>query len=403
MVDLYNTFIFPHDYTEYCRGVHPALKVSFKVLCEELQKRVDLGLISSSKKGDLEIFKYTQEAVCERQWDYFTLMARGLVLSSEKVVGLCFPKFFNYGEQIPIHYFAGKSFLAAEKKDGSLGICFWHNDEWVICTCGSFISEQAQWANCYFQKKINYDSLRKGTTYLFEIIYPENRIVVPYTEDSLSLLSAYEENGYEIDREELDNVAKQVNFERPEVYIFDDLDEVLKETALIDHTREGFVVRFKSGVRVKIKGDEYCRIHKLISRVTPIAVWEMLVSDDDMEDAKNDLPEEMEKDYEQIISVLTAKKQETLGIIERLYEETKHMSDKELGLELANKKSKIFEDKDARQYKNYIFARRKTSYFEELNNVGSLLRNSVFKQFRPKSNFLEGYSPSSAMNRFNDG
>ena len=106
MADLYNTFIFPHDYTKYCRGVHPALKVPFTVLCEELRKRVDSGLISSSKKDDLEIFKYTQETVCSRQWDYYTLMARGLVLSPEKVVGLCFPKFFNYGEIITCrHYF----------------------------------------------------------------------------------------------------------------------------------------------------------------------------------------------------------------------------------------------------------------------------------------------------------
>ena len=402
MVDLYNTFIFPHDYTEYCRGVHPALKVSFKVLCEELQKRVDLGLISSSKKGDLEIFKYTQEAVCERQWDYFTLMARGLVLSSEKVVGLCFPKFFNYGEQIPIHYFAGKSFLAAEKKDGSLGICFWHNDEWVICTCGSFISEQAQWANCYFQKKINYDFLRKGTTYLFEIIYPENRIVVPYTEDSLSLLSAYEENGYEIDREELDNVAKQVNFERPEVYIFDNLDAILKETALIDHTHEGFVVRFTDGVRVKVKGDEYCRIHKLISRVTPIAVWEMLLNGDDMERALVDLPEEMELDYKKIVSVLQGNLEDMLEGIDYAYEMTKHLSNKELGLAFNDKKSKILEDEKVALYRDYVFARRKSTFAESIQEVGSLTRKGIFKKFRPKSNFLKGYSPSSAMNRFND-
>jgi hypothetical protein len=54
-------------------------------------------------------------------------------------------------------------------------------------------------------------------------------------------------------------------------------------------------------------------------------------------------------------------------------------------------------------YKDYIFARRKDGYFENLGIVDSMIRKSVFRQFRPKGNFLAGYSPSSAMNRFNDG
>ena len=403
MVDLYKNFIFPQDYVEYCQGVHPALKVSFNVLYGELQKRVNLGLISSSKKDYLEIFKYTQKAVCERQWDYFTLMARGLVLSHEKVVGLCFPKFFNYGEQVPINSIFEKDFLALEKKDGSLGICFTNGSKWTICTCGSFVSEQAQWADKYFQKNINFDLLQRGTTYLFEIIYPENRIVVPYTDDSLCLLSAYNERGYELDKKELDAIAKQVGFDSPDTYNCNELDKILHEASVIDHTLEGFVVRFKSGVRVKIKGDEYCRIHKLISRVTPIAVWEMLLVKDDMDSAKHDLPEEMESDYEKIVSVLQEKLKKVLDELEHAYFMTNHLSNKELGLELSNKKSELFKDEVILKYKDYIFSRRKETYFEDFEKSGSMLRKSIFKQFRPRSNFLEGYTPSSAMNRFNDG
>ena len=35
-----------------------------------------------------------------------------------------------------------------------------------------------------------------------------------------------------------------------------------------------------SGQAVKIKGEEYCRIHKLISKVTPLAIWDMLKNED---------------------------------------------------------------------------------------------------------------------------
>jgi RNA ligase len=41
--------------------------------------------------------------------------------------------------------------------------------------------------------------------------------------------------------------------------------------------REGFVVRFASGLRIKLKGEQYCRIHKLISRCTPLALWDAMM------------------------------------------------------------------------------------------------------------------------------
>jgi RNA ligase len=285
--------------------------------------------------------------------------------------------------------------------DGSLGILFYYKG-WRIATGGSFVSEQAQWANKYLETYIQCDNLDKEATYLLEIVYPENRIVVPYSKDALYLLAAYK-RGYELDADELWAVANYSNFLLPETYDFNELDRLLKEASLIDHTREGFVVRFKSGVRVKIKGDEYCRIHKLISRVTPIAVWEMLLNGDDMEDAKKDLPEEMESDYEQIVSVLTNKLDNVLNSIEYAYKKTKHLSNKELGIELSNPNSNLLRDEVIAQYQDYLFTRRKNEYFENLEKVGSMLRKSVFRQFRPKSNFLEGYTPSSAMNRFNDG
>jgi len=388
--------------------IHPSRNMDFEELRTGLFEEVDNGNINTSYHNvfsNLVIFKYSQQCVIEKNWNQFTIMARGLVLDLKNsvVVATPFIKFWNYNEILSIGDIIELDFLATEKKDGSLGICFWNNSRWMICTCGSFISEQAQWADNYLQKKINHNFLKKGTTYLFEIIYPGNRIVVPYTEDSLCLLSAYDDDGYEINKEELDIIAKQVNFERPEVYDFDELDKILYAASVIDHTREGFVIRFKSGVRVKVKGDEYCRIHKLISRVTPIAVWEMLLNGDDMDRSLIDLPEEMESDYKQIVSVLENKLTEILEGIEYAYEKTKHLSNKELGLELKNKESKILEDEIVKRFQGNIFARRKGTFLEEMKNVNSLTRKGIYRKFRPKSNFLEGYSPSSAMNRFNDG
>jgi RNA ligase len=385
----------------------PIRLLKYNFLKRGLDREVKADMVnvqSHPQFPHLKIYKYSQDAVCERNWNEITLIARGLIVDTEakKVIATPFVKFFNYSELIPIAEIMEKEFVALEKLDGSMGICFFYENKWRIATCGSFASEQSQWANKYFAKYIQDRHLEEDTTYLLEIIYPENKIVVPYSKETLCLLSAYRK-GYELEKKELDIVAFKSGFSVPETYDFNKLDKILHEASIIDHTQEGFVVRFKSGVRVKIKGDEYCRIHKLISRVTPIAVWEMLVSGDDMESVKKDLPEEMEFDYDNIVSILRAMLQETLDGIDHAYEATKHLSDKELGLDLSNKESEYLKDEIVKQFKSYIFPRRKNTFEEQFNDVDSLMRRKIFKLFRPKSNFLEGYVPSSAMNRFQDG
>jgi len=379
---------------------------NYHKLHDGLVREVEAGYVNVQTHPEfpnLKIYKYSQSAVIERRWNEITLIARGLILDTDakRVLATPFLKFFNYNELVPISDIMEKDFLATEKMDGSLGILFYYKG-WRVATGGSFASEQAQWANKFLDKYIDTNYLNAQTTYLLEIVYPENRIVVPYSDDALYLLSAYNK-GLELSRSEIEVIAGLSGFGLPKTYDFNELDKILHEASVIDHTREGFVIRFKSGVRVKIKGDEYCRIHKLISRVTPIAVWEMLLAGDNMEDAKNDLPEEMERDYENIVSILTSMYNEVVDGVEYAYEQTKHLSNKELGLALADKKSKILEDEVIAKYRDYIFARRKDGYSENLEKVGSMIRKSVFKQFRPKSNFLKGYTPSSAMNRFTDG
>lgn len=381
---------------------------NYRKLKKGLDREVEAGYVNVQTHPEfpsLKIYKYSQDAVMERRWNEITLIARGLILDTDekRVLSTPFLKFFNYNELVPTSELMEKDFRATEKMDGSLGILFYYRG-WRIATGGSFASEQAQWANKYLEKYISTGWLDFDTevTYLLEIVYPENRIVVPYSNDALYLLSAYK-RGYELDYNKLSSVAFSAGFEMPETYDFNELDKILHEASVINYTREGFVVRFKSGVRVKIKGDEYCRIHKLISRVTPIAVWEMLLNGDDMDRVLDDLPEEMESDYKSIVSILRGNLKDMLDGLEYAYEVTKHLSNKELGLALSDKKSKLLKDENFVTFKDYVFARRKESFFEQFEKVDSMVRKSIFRQFRPKSNFLVGYTPSSAMNRFNDG
>lgn len=114
---------------------------------------------------------------------------------SGNVVARPFQKFFNYEELQPSDIPTDLPFEIFEKMDGSLGILYWIGDEPFIATRGSFSSDQAIHASSLVNKRfrelgISKRDLIPNATYLFEIIYPENRIVVDYgSDDTLFLLA----------------------------------------------------------------------------------------------------------------------------------------------------------------------------------------------------------------------
>src|SRR5690606_18274092 len=100
-----------------------------------------------------------------------------------------FRKFFNYGE-MPMESMPAGLPMVYETIDGSLGILYWIDNTPFLATRGRFTSEQAAMGTKMlhdFLKK-NPFQFKEGHTYLFEIIYPQNRIVVDYHKDSRLIL-----------------------------------------------------------------------------------------------------------------------------------------------------------------------------------------------------------------------
>ena len=162
----------------------------FRDLVDALRSAREARLVTEQATPDgLRIYCYTQSCVFDAQWNDATLIARGLVLDVERgtVAATPFPKFFNAferGETIP-----DLPFETFEKVDGSLIIIFWHAGAWKTTTKGTFGTAQALWAARKL-KDCDLSALQRGTTYLAEAIYAENRIVVRYAEDALVLLAA---------------------------------------------------------------------------------------------------------------------------------------------------------------------------------------------------------------------
>jgi RNA ligase len=268
-----------------------------------LNKYIDEGLIIKQVHPTLplSIYNYSRECQYSGKWDYITLNCRGLVLDDEgNVIAKPFPKFFNYEELKP-EDIPNENFVVYEKMDGSLGILFNYEGEWILATRGSFQSEQAIKAKQILDTKYNVSSLRKTRTYLFEVIYPENRIVVDYGNDEkLVLLAVIDtESGEEIPNSSL-FFMEEDGWDIVTIYKTWGEDwETLKRE--ISKDNEGYVIRFSGGMRMKIKGTEYVRLHKILTNFSTKDIWELLKNNEQLEPFLERVPDEFDKWVKAII------------------------------------------------------------------------------------------------------
>lgn len=257
-----------------------------------LKQLIADGYVAVNKHPDahLYIYNYTQKTQYERLWNECTLMCRGLILDENfRVVARPFSKFFNL-EELENHMIPNEPFDVFEKMDGSLGILYWLDGKPQIASRGSFTSEQAITAttflHTYYSEIIPFFDTSK--TYLFEIIYPENRIVVDYgMERQLVLLAIIDtQTGIE------ENINAFKNTSLPVVNSYDGLNDLagLKKAEI--KNKEGFVVKFKSGYRLKVKFNEYQRIHRIVTNVSSYTIWEFLQEGKSLEPLLDRVPDE---------------------------------------------------------------------------------------------------------------
>jgi RNA ligase len=303
-----------------------------------LEKYYENGLLHKQTHPnlDLTIWNYSPKVQYERLWDEITLQCRGLVTNSKgDIVARPFKKFFNYEEHKP-EDIPNEDYVVYEKMDGSLGILFyykyelseerryniWFNNnyetgmerffdpnnlpdydnpyydptpktkgEWILATRGSFTSPQAIKGKEILDRH-DISAWRKDNTYLFEIIYPENRIVVDYKgEEKLVVLGAiHTETGEEIPDSSL-FWTQDSGFEVVMTYkTWGEGYDLLKEE--ISKDREGYVVKFKNGFRMKIKGEEYVRLHKILTNISNRDIWEYLKDNKPFDELLEKVPDE---------------------------------------------------------------------------------------------------------------
>jgi RNA ligase len=258
-----------------------------------LNMMMDDGLIVKQKhnNADLYIYNYTPKTQYNRIWNSTTKQCRGLILDGDyNIVALPFPKFFNL-EEIESNdmdiSLPETSFEVYDKLDGSLGILYWLDDKPYIATRGSFHSDQAIHATniLYGRYSHTFDKLDRNKTYLFEIIYPENRIVVDYGETDDIVLIAIIDNLRRCDCELVD-----IGF--PIVKKYDGINDISELKFLNQNNKEGFIIKFSNDFRVKLKFEEYIRLHRIITNVSNKVIWEYLSQGKEMDELLDRVPDE---------------------------------------------------------------------------------------------------------------
>ncbi|MFN8577785.1 MAG: RNA ligase [Candidatus Sericytochromatia bacterium] len=327
-----------------------------KIDLNQFNELIEQGYINvqTHDSNKLKILNYTPKTQYERNWNDLTIMSRGLIIDNEgNIIARPFKKFFNleeHTEPLP-----NEAFDVFDKLDGSLGILYFLDDKPFIATRGSFNSVQAIRANKILQNKYSHIKFKPEFTYLFEIIFPENRIVVDYKglEDIILLAIIETDTNNEIDL---------YDFGLPLVKRFDGIKDINKLRELQDDTNEGFVIKFKSGFRIKLKFQEYVRLHRIITSVSSKMIWEHLKDNKPLDDILDRVPDEFFKWVKDTVADLQNKYKK---IEEIAKSEFKELEDRKTTAQYFSKCSYpaiLFKMLDKRDYSEIIWKILKPKY-----------------------------------------
>jgi len=257
----------------------------------------DLGRVYSVEEGGYILLNYTQGAMFSGNMTEVEKACRGLVVREDgKIMAIPMPKFFNLGEpQCPS--LPDEPYDITEKIDGSLGI-FWHDGEkWRCNTRGSFSGEIVEFAQRWWDENVDSSGLRPLWTIMVEICMDDDPYprAVRHDEGLYLIAVRNKHSGTDIPladpgwyRIGLAHLSSKGSMTMQNI-----LDRKTDTEGL-----EGWVVRFQSGLRVKIKTPWYLRIFHAIQDLTPRRIRDLMVAGN--QDWINAFPDDLRPEALQI-------------------------------------------------------------------------------------------------------
>lgn len=302
-------------------------------LYNALMKEVEDGNVSlmDSACKKYRIFKYTMGCHMKSAWNDANVQARGIIFNIETKDIVCRPmkKFLNLNEaeSTKLENLPKGEFFITEKLDGSCVSSWVDENNLRFATPGSTESDQAKWAEQWFQNVLSpekYENLKEASreaTFIFEAIYPENRNIVLYGDRTeCVLLTIKYHNGAEARPHIVDGLAKYYGFTRPRSFKFE-----LSNSLQFPDNEEGYVVYWPDySFRVKVKSPTYVMLHKMKDSFSEKGICEVL-AEGRLKDFMDILPPHMQKEADDIASVLRTKFYGYKNIAEDVYQIVKNL------------------------------------------------------------------------------
>lgn len=206
--------------------------------------------------------------------------ARGIIIrkvpNSEEYAAVCVPfyKFFNWNEQYSaIDKIDWATASVQQKVDGSIIKMFFDpyapETGWHIATNKSIDANNAECGFTTYGKLVRevldkttyrfFESLDTNYCYMFELTTKYNQVVINYDEDHLWYLGRRNMHTLQEDCKPLNIVGILT----PARFPHTSLDACVEAAHHMGDDEEGYVVCDANFNRVKIKGDEYLRLHHL--------------------------------------------------------------------------------------------------------------------------------------------
>ena len=258
------------------------------VLCNFIKKypndwesRLKEYKIRVGHSGKYAIFNYEIAA------DFFSPLvreARGIILDLNELKVVCWPftKFGNHFEPYADTIDWGSA-VVQEKIDGSIMKLWWNEDEmyWTFSSNSMIRLEDGspdfRKAVEFAKKAIDFSKLEKENTYIFELVSPLTKVIVPYSKTEFYHIGTRNNRTGE-------ELQVDIGIQKPKKYQAKSLKECiaiaeeLNKGPIIEE--EGFVVVDKDYHRIKVKSPKYVEAHKLKSGISKRVLIETITEPD---------------------------------------------------------------------------------------------------------------------------
>jgi len=245
--------------------------------------------IKVKRDGDYILLMYSQFS------SDFTLeivrQCRGIILDAANgFAPVCVPffKFANYGESYADDIGWSQA-VVWDKLDGSLIKLWHHRGKWNTSTNGTIDAGKARvgdsgktYLDLFWEAEANsgldWGKLNPANTYMFELISPDSRIVIPYAQTAIYHIGT---------RSNLTFVEsdEDIGVQKPDKYELRSIEDCLQAAKSLDSRKEGFVVSDAQFRRVKIKTPLYVAMHHIAGgeAITGRKALELIRSGEDRE------------------------------------------------------------------------------------------------------------------------